>query len=98
MIKTNIVRFAYQDSKQHVVEVILKKDSDQIVIQIIDDGIPFNPLEHEAGPRTDPAASLDGGMGLTLIKTFANSISYTRKNNQNQLQIVKKIKSNNLDS
>ena len=81
-----------------MVEVYLKKDADQVVIQITDDGIPFNPLEHEAGPITDPAFSLDGGMGLTLIKTFANSISYTRTRDHNQLQIVKKIKSNNLDS
>ena len=66
----------------------------EICIQITDDGIPFNPLEHQAGASTDPASSVDRGMGLTLIKTFSNSITYQRVESHNQLFISKKIKSN----
>ena len=92
-IFSNIIRFAFTDSKEHMVEVQLKKDEDEISIQITDDGIPFNPLEHQPGLSTDPASSVDGGMGLTLIKTFSNSITYERVENNNQLLISKKIKS-----
>jgi serine/threonine-protein kinase RsbW len=93
-IFSNVIRYAFSDSQEHMVEVQLKKTNDEISIQITDDGIPFNPLEHQPGLSTDPASSVDGGMGLTLIKTFSNSITYERVDNNNQLLITKKIKSN----
>ena len=94
-IFSNIIRYAFTDSLEHMVEVQLKKTNDEISIQITDDGIPFNPLDHQPGVSTDPASSVDGGMGLTLIKTFSNSITYERVDSNNQLLIAKKIKSNN---
>jgi len=94
-IFSNILRFAYTDSLVHLIHISLKKDNEHISIEITDDGIPFNPLEHEPGPLTDPAVSVDSGMGLTLIKTFSSSISYQRVNQNNQLLIIKKIKSQN---
>lgn len=94
-IFSNIIRFAYTDSLDHQVHISLKKDNEDVVIQITDDGIPFNPLEHHPGPVSDPAVSVDSGMGLTLIKTFSNSLSYQRVNHNNQLVITKKIKSQN---
>lgn len=92
-IFSNILRFAYNDSLEHLVQISLKKSGGEIIIQITDDGIPFNPLEHHPGPVSDPAVSEDSGMGLTLIKTFSNSISYQRVNSKNLLLITKKIKS-----
>ena len=93
-IFSNVIRYAFTDSKEHLVQVKLKKVDDEITIQITDDGIPFNPLEYNQGVITDPASSVDGGMGLTLIKTFSNSITYERVDSKNQLLITKKIKSN----
>jgi anti-sigma regulatory factor (Ser/Thr protein kinase) len=93
-IFSNIIRFAYTDTIEHVVSIRLERSDENIIIQIIDDGIPFNPLEHHTGLSSDPASSLDGGMGLTLIKTFSNSISYERVDKKNQLLITKTIKSN----
>ena len=93
-IFSNVIRYAFSDSQEHFVQVQLKKVNDEITIQITDDGIPFNPLEYNQGATNDPASSVDGGMGLTLIKTFSNSISYERIDSNNQLLITKKIKSN----
>lgn len=93
-IFSNILRYAYRDKLEHQVHISLEKNDDDILIQITDDGIPFNPLEHQPGPNLDPAMSEDSGMGLTLIKTFSSSISYNRENHNNQLLIIKKIKSN----
>ena len=94
-IFSNVIRYAFSDSQEHLVHVQLKKLNDEITILITDDGIPFNPLEYNQGVITDPASSVDGGMGLTLIKTFSNSITYERVDSHNQLLITKKIKSNN---
>ena len=93
-IFSNIIRYAFTDTLEHLVQVQLKKVNSEISIQITDDGIPFNPLEYHSGTNSNPASSVDGGMGLTLIKTFSNSITYERVNSNNQLLITKKIKSN----
>jgi len=92
-IFSNIIRYAFSDSEEHFVQVYIKKANDEISIQITDDGIPFNPLDYDQGASSDPASSADGGMGLTLIKTFSNSIAYERVDSNNQLFITKKIKS-----
>lgn len=94
-IFSNIIRFAYTDKQEHLVSVRLELEREDILIQITDDGIPFNPLEYHHGISSDPASSLDGGMGLMLIKTFSNSLSYKRLNGHNQLLIAKTIKSGN---
>jgi anti-sigma regulatory factor (Ser/Thr protein kinase) len=93
-IFSNIIRYAYRDKLEHQVHIQLEKKDEDILIQITDDGIAFNPLEHHPGPALDPAMSEDSGMGLTLIKTFSSSISYKRKDEKNHLLISKKIKSN----
>jgi len=88
---SNIVRFAYEDHQDHSIEIKMKKNADMIEIEIIDDGRPFNPLDHSEDPIRDPARVESGGMGLTLVQTFSNKMSYRRIGNKNQLNIEKKI-------
>jgi anti-sigma regulatory factor (Ser/Thr protein kinase) len=84
---SNIIRYAYDDNLEHLVDVRLVNRIDHVEIEIIDDGIPFNPMEYQTGASSDP-----GGMGLTLIKTFSSNISYQRSSGKNHLYIAKKIK------
>lgn len=93
----NIVRFAYEDQQIHPVEIRLHRWNDHIKITIIDDGIPFNPMEYDRAPTPDPAASDIGGMGLILVKTFSDAIDYRRNDQKNHLEITKKIRTG-LDS
>ena len=90
---SNIIRFAYDDNLEHQIEIRLLKADGEIRIEIIDDGIPFNPVDHQLGAVSDPAASELEGMGLTLVRTFSDSIVYSRINRRNRLKITKKIKS-----
>lgn len=90
---SNIIRFAYDDNLEHLIDIRLLKADGEIRIEIIDDGIPFNPMDHQLGAVSDPAASEVGGMGLTLVRTFSDSIVYSRINRRNRLEITKKIKS-----
>lgn len=92
-IFSNIVRFAFTDNKEHQVDISLNYIDNQIEINIIDDGISFNPLEYQLSPQADPATSDAGGMGLTLIRTFSNQIDYHRLSGKNHLKITKKVKS-----
>jgi len=90
-IFSNIVRFAFEDTHEHEIEIILHKNENMIGIEIIDDGIEFNPLEYCEDPLRDPAMVESGGMGLTLVQSFSNRMSYERKANRNHLHIEKKI-------
>lgn len=89
---SNIVRHAYEDNKEHPIELRLGYRDREIDIEIIDDGIPFNPLEHENGASADPANFEEGGMGLPLIKAFSSAATYQRNSGRNHLTITKKLK------
>ena len=87
---SNIVRFAYEDQEEHTIELRMNRMEDKVEIVIIDDGIAFNPLEHDKDPIQDPALA-SGGMGLTLVQTFSNKMTYERIGDKNRLYIEKKI-------
>lgn len=89
---SNIVRFAFDDKKEHPIDVRLSCSNSQIEIEIIDDGVAFNPLEYRTGPLADPASSDAGGMGLTLIKAFSRDVTYQRNAGKNHLKINKTVK------
>jgi anti-sigma regulatory factor (Ser/Thr protein kinase) len=91
-IFSNIVRYAFADQKEHHVDIRLKLTDGHLEIQIIDDGIAFNPLDYQLTPLSDPTTSDSGGMGLTLIRTFSNQIEYQRIAGKNHLKITKKVK------
>ena len=88
---SNIVRFAYEDQQEHAIELRMKKNESSVEIEIIDDGIPFNPLEYGKDRINDPSMASSGGMGLTLVQTFANRMSYQRRGDKNCLFIEKTI-------
>lgn len=88
---SNIVRFAYEDQEEHFIDLKMERKENVIELEIIDDGIKFNPLEGSEDPVRDPAMVESGGMGITLVQTFANKMSYERIADRNHLKIEKKI-------
>jgi len=90
---SNIVRYAFEDGEEHRIEIRLAFGENEIEIEIIDDGLEFNPLEYQSETLDDPASSDTGGMGLTLIQAFSSNIFYTRNSGKNHLKIIKKVKS-----
>ncbi|MCK4879364.1 MAG: ATP-binding protein [Bacteroidales bacterium] len=89
---SNIIRYAFDDNREHIIDIRLVNSENQIEIEMIDDGIPFNPLEYQMEPLADPATSDAGGMGLTLIRAFSSNISYHRSSGKNHLKVTKKVK------
>ncbi len=89
---SNIIRFAYEDDREHIIEITLSRNGNLITLQIIDDGLAFNPLEYNHARLADPASSDDGGMGLSLIRVFSDSIEYHREEPKNCLVIKKTIR------
>lgn len=89
----NIANYAYENHNGEVV-VCSKIDKNplNIIVQFIDTGIPYNPLENK---YTDISSDLDekkiGGLGILLIKKNVDYVSYEYKDGKNILTIGKKL-------
>jgi serine/threonine-protein kinase RsbW len=89
---TNILSHAYEDREEHQIQfrVVLKENL--LEAQILDDGKPFNPLDH---PLPNTLLSLDekpiGGLGILMIRKMMDEVSYVRLGNRNVLTLRKKI-------
>ena len=88
----NIISYAYDDGEPHEFEVRLKSDSYGVVIDVIDDGQPFDPLQETAEP--DVEATLEarniGGLGVHFVKTLMDHVEYRRENDCNRLTLTKR--------
>lgn len=91
-IFTNIVRYGYKNHQPHDIVIHFSCRGKTLSISIEDDGIPFNPFDI---PEPDTHIPLQdrqiGGLGIHLVKSLVDRISYERKNNKNRLTIEKKI-------
>ena len=74
------------------IEITLVSEDDSLTIEVSDDGRPFNPLEDAAVP--DVEALLDersvGGLGVHLVRTMMDDLSYQRAEGRNLLKMVTK--------
>ncbi len=85
----NVVDYAYNDTPGDV-EVAVTSREETVVIEIVDDGIPFDPLTDAAPPDlTSPIESRPiGGLGVHFTKTLMDDVEYRRESDQNRLKIV----------
>ena len=86
---TNVIDYAFETAGLQVIRVNLQNETQTITVQIIDGGKPFNPLEdYQVNlPDTLDQAGM-GGLGLHLVRGYAQSCQYARKNDQNIFTVV----------
>ena len=90
----NVVDYAYNDTEGDV-EVAVTSSDETIVIEIVDDGKPFDPLTEAPAPDlTSPIESRPiGGLGVHFTKTLMDDVEYRRESGKNHLKIVtRKVK------
>lgn len=89
----NIAHYAYPDSEGEVtVRVKTDKCHSEITVVFIDSGNPFNPLEKEEPDVTLPARQRKvGGLGIHIVKSSMDEVSYEYKDGQNLLSVRKKM-------
>jgi anti-sigma regulatory factor (Ser/Thr protein kinase) len=63
------------------------------VIEILDEGMPFNMLEAE---KPDTTLSVEereiGGLGVLLVHELMNEVTYNRQNNTNVVRLIMKLR------
>ena len=74
------------------IEISLASDDETVTIEIADNGRPFNPLTELDTP--DISAPLGerpiGGLGVHLVRSIMDELSYSRENGMNRLAMVKR--------
>lgn len=92
-IFTNVASYAHDDDQEHEVEIIFSREGETMIVEILDDGYPFNPLED--APELDVESSLEdrriGGAGIMLAKQLMTEVRYQRNSDRNHLTMIKKI-------
>ncbi|MBQ2510100.1 MAG: SpoIIE family protein phosphatase, partial [Erysipelotrichaceae bacterium] len=91
-IFVNIAHYAYEGRPGKAV-VGMNFDEDNVHIYLVDNGIPFNPLEMK---DPDITAGVDereiGGLGIYMVKKSMDKCTYERRNNQNVFVMRKAIR------
>ena len=91
-VVSNCVKYGYDDSAEHYIEIELLIAGERLSIAITDDGHFFNPLEH---PEPDMSLPVEerpiGGLGIHLLRKMADHIEYERTSERNRLRIHKTI-------
>lgn len=91
-VATNVISYAWADGAAHEFKVILEFLCDRVTIAVDDDGIAFDPL---SAPAPDVEADLDergiGGLGIHLVLSLMDEVSYRRSGGHNVLTISKSL-------
>ena len=85
----NIANYAYTNETGNV-EINTWKNGNELFIQFIDEGMPFNPLEAQKPNNNVPLEEMKvGGLGIFLTKQNMDSVDYKYENNKNILTLKK---------
>ena len=75
-------------SQANDIEIVLSSQDSAFTIQLMDDGLPFDPTEHTPNNKTIDERQI-GGMGIHLIRQIVDEMHYERKKEKNILRMVK---------
>ena len=93
----NVCSYAYPDAAPENprplrIHFTHRTNPDAIVIEVGDDGVPFNPFAHEDPERPDSIENAKiGGLGLVMTKKFMDKVEYLREGITNTTTITKRL-------
>lgn len=87
-ILANLINHAFDDGREHFIDVQVNLRPGEVVLQFSDDGQAFDPTQ-----QTEPIlpATIDdarpGGLGLLLVRRWAQGLHYHRDGGRNRLGV-----------
>ena len=89
---TNCIKYGYDDSAEHIIEIELKLSANEMKLTVTDDGHPFNPLELPEPDTNLPVEDRPiGGLGIHLLRKMSDHIDYVRDDGKNRLTLRKSL-------
>jgi anti-sigma regulatory factor (Ser/Thr protein kinase) len=91
----NIINYAFENSEEHEIEVFFRADKQRLIIDVVDDGVEFDPfLREEPDIESDIDGREIGGLGIHMIKSIMDDYFYKRikgRKGRNHLTLMKRM-------
>jgi len=88
-VLVNICRHAYRDAPGEVEVNCTQSDPQHLLLEVIDQGRPFNMLDAAAPDlKSDVEDRQVGGLGIPLIRALADTMTYRRDGDRNVLRFT----------
>ena len=92
-IINNIISYAYEDKREHQINVHVALKGAVLALEVKDDGVRFNPLEVSEIDINKPFKERQpGGLGLFFVRNLMDELAYRREKNKNIFTMQKKIR------
>ncbi len=86
----NVINHGKSENLQQI-EIRLTSKADALTIEIVDNGLPFDPLRDAPPPDLESGVEERsvGGLGVHLVRTMMDELHYRREGGRNHLTLVK---------
>jgi serine/threonine-protein kinase RsbW len=92
---TNLIRYAYLNDITRKICINIEFSADKFIISILDNGLPFNPLEIPSPEMEEYLKQFKrGGLGIHIMRSVLDKIEYypsTDGNSYNTLKLIKML-------
>ena len=89
---TNTISYGYDDGQRHEIALDVALDNDDLIAELSDDARAFDPLQ---APPPDLDSPIEdrriGGLGVHLVKTMMDEVSYAYRDSRNHVRLRKRI-------
>ena len=83
---SNVIKYGYDDDREHQISVRIVANLDHLEISFEDDGHAFDPTKH---PSPDIERIVEsrrvGGLGIELVRRICEKMTYARVGDRNRL-------------
>jgi serine/threonine-protein kinase RsbW len=90
-VVSNVIRYAWPEGGVHEIHIHITVQGDEVKIEIVDDGVTFNPLD--APSPAEPQQSggrRSGGVGIHMTRQLVDTITFERVGDCNHLILIKR--------
>jgi anti-sigma regulatory factor (Ser/Thr protein kinase) len=88
----NCITYGYDDANEHTIVIKLAIKNQQVAMTVIDDGHAFDPLALSPPDLSKAVAERPiGGLGIYMLRSLADEMSYERRGHTNRLTLTKRL-------
>ena len=90
----NSIQYGKPDEDAAPIHLELAATDEALRCWITDSGVPFDPLTDVPAPDLDSPIEIRrvGGLGVYLVRTLMDEMTYERRDGQNHVMLMKRLK------